>query len=96
LGDQRVLSGRYIIKCKMSCAVRNYGLLQRDGGQPGVCAGSDGKLIALNASTGEHLWDSMLVAGIATPITRPDYSDKIDITCSTGALSNWFEQESFP
>jgi glucose dehydrogenase len=31
--------------------------------------GSDGKLIALNASTGERLWDSMLVAGIATPIT---------------------------
>jgi glucose dehydrogenase len=31
--------------------------------------GSDGKLIALNASTGEHVWDAMLVPGIATPIT---------------------------
>ena len=31
--------------------------------------GSDGKLIALNASTGERVWDAMLVAGIATPIT---------------------------
>jgi outer membrane protein assembly factor BamB len=31
--------------------------------------GSDGKLVALNASTGERLWDSMLVAGISTPIT---------------------------
>jgi glucose dehydrogenase len=31
--------------------------------------GSDGKLIALNALTGERIWDAMLVAGIATPIT---------------------------
>jgi PQQ-dependent dehydrogenase (methanol/ethanol family) len=31
--------------------------------------GSDGKLIALNASTGERVWDAMLAAGIATPIT---------------------------
>jgi len=31
--------------------------------------GSDGKLIALNASTGERMWGAMLVAGISTPIT---------------------------
>jgi quinohemoprotein ethanol dehydrogenase len=31
--------------------------------------GSDGKLIALNAETGDRLWDSQLVAGIATPIS---------------------------
>ncbi len=31
--------------------------------------GGDGKLIALNAETGDHLWDAPLVAGIATPIS---------------------------
>jgi quinohemoprotein ethanol dehydrogenase len=31
--------------------------------------GNDGKLIALNATTGDRLWDAMLVAGISSPIT---------------------------
>jgi len=31
--------------------------------------GNDGKLISLNGSTGERVWDAMLVAGISTPIT---------------------------
>jgi len=31
--------------------------------------GSDGKLIALNATTGERVWDATLAPGIATPIT---------------------------
>ncbi len=31
--------------------------------------GSDGKLIAYTADKGERVWDSMLVAGIATPIS---------------------------